>query len=457
MALKYGITSNTFEPAAAESILESVEGMNSALADIALCQGKIEEVSQVMEGLQTALDTISTFGVGEESMGILNDDGSLGAVLGLQVPSIESLESMSEKSLESLDKKWESAIEGKLADAWEAVKKFFRELWGKITEYASRFWNWLKGLFTKNKTTAEADKKTTEAAKSVAPKAADAVVAASTAEEEQKAKADVKEEASKAADNAKQKVAAVVAKAPEPEQAAPASGGPSTPCQYKAAMDCVAQLPGHISTLRGIVAKTLGQIKSKKAVELFNDSSKSAFGILETGAQEAKKIHDKIAPIAAGLGFEVKVNMEEGKFPRTNYAPKELTGTNTQNGWKSVAEITQFMVSYAQGKFDVLSDSVVKQVSDQCLACIDKFEKEIDAAFDEPDEDGMGGSKEENAGVIASQKSKARVMFTQLSNSIIDTQKIAARLATKLQAQFNWCHRKASLIASATRAAIDAD
>ena len=26
------------------------------------------------------------------------------------------------------------------------IKKFFRELWAKITEYATRFWNWLKGL-----------------------------------------------------------------------------------------------------------------------------------------------------------------------------------------------------------------------------------------------------------------------------------------------------------------------
>ena len=411
MALKYGITTKTFEPVAAESILDSVEGMNSALQDIAQYEGRLAEAEVVMENLQKALDTISEFGVGEESLGILDSDGSLQAVLNLQAPALESLESMSEQALEALDQKWEKALEGAMSDAWEKVKKFFKELWAKIKDYALRFWNWLKGLFTKNKS---------EAAKAKA----------ETAE--------VQQEAAKAPAEAKTEVAKAPAKVIQ-ETA-------SCPSGYKDALELVKAFPGVVKTAREGIASLLG-LANQLATKGGAEASKAELEKGISGMYQA--VHDLYANLEADnkkyakSGIQVKVSGTAADADvAVSFEVKPPEGNATQLGWKSQAEFLKFIEEYA--KIDpnqALSNKI-----------LDDVEKKITALLDGIDAD----NDDENIPESVKEKAKATRKAAQLSTMFV-RQLLAYqnKMLSHGQTIFNWAKEKNAKINSAIRAAIN--
>ena len=441
MALKYTIGSTTFDRPAAESILESVEGMNAALADIADCQSKLAEAETVMESLQIALDTISTFGVGEESLGILDSDGSLQAALKLQAPSLESLESMGEQALEALDKKWESAIEAAGEGVMAKIKRFFADLWDKIKEYALKFWNWLKNLFTKNKEEApkaEAAAKATAAAG--VEKQADAVVAASTPEEAEKAKTELKEAVQAAPEPKKEAAAKEVAKV----EVAPAPAPNTAPCTYKGALDAVKRYAKDMEFCRrqASAAAALSK-KGWLAIEqqLKKDGGQGGLEVtaqkeLEAVYAEIRKIKDVMA-VYLGIGVKVDSNWdsnEPGKL-RLTISKVEQKGANTQLGWNSRKQVQDFITAWANVNPDVVSDSVISKIADD-------MKKTGDAGT------GFAASGDTNR--------VFRNFMYATANFAMDVQKFSATVTSQLQAQFNWCKGKNAAILSAEKAALNA-
>jgi hypothetical protein len=441
MALKYAIGSKTFDRPAAESILDSVEGINAALQDIGVCQGQIAEADQVLESLQIALDTISTFGVGEESLGILDSDGSLQAALGLTAPSIESLESMEEKALEALDQKWEKALEAAGDGVWAKIKQFFKDLWDKIVEYAKKFWNWLKGLFGKNKEEApkaEAAAKTTAAAG--VEKQADAVVAASTPEETEKAKTELKE-AVQAAPEAKKEAAAKEAAKVE-VAAAPAPN--TAPCTYKGAMQCCKEYANAMKTYRSILAAATADAK-KNWLEIEKElKAAGGQGSLEKMSEKAfegicaiirkmKAEADKLTSVGIKVSSNWDVN-DPGKL-RLTIEKVDQQGANTQLGWNSRKQVQEFIQAWGAVDPNVVSDSIISKVAED-------MKKTGDAGT------GFAASPEANA--------IFRKLMYASANFALDLQKLSATITAKLQAQFNWCKAKNALILSAEKAALNA-
>lgn len=441
MALKYAIGSKTFDRPAAESILESVEGMNAALADITACEGQLAEAEVVMESLQIALDTISTFGVGEESLGILDADGSLQAALNLQAPSLESLESMGDKALEALDQKWEKAIEAAGDGVWAKIKKIFSELWAKIKEYALKFWNWLKGLFGKNKEeTPKADAAAKATAAAGVEKQADAVVAASTPEEAEKAKTELKE-AVKAAPEAKKEAAAKevakveVAAAPAPNTA---------PCTYKGAMQCAKEYANAMKAYRTILQGAVGSAK-KNWLEI--EKEMKANGGQGSLSSMSEKAFDELCKIIRGIkdsadkltsvGIKVSTNWDvndPGKL-RLTIEDVEQKGANTQLGWNSRKQVQEFIQAWNAIDPNVVSDSIIAKAADE-----------------------MKKTGDEGTGFAASAEANAvfRKMMYAVANFALDIQKLSAKLTAKMQAQFNWCKGKNAAILSAEKAALNA-
>ena len=442
MALKYAIGSKTFDRPAAESILDSVEGINAALQDIAVCQGQIAEADQVLESLQIALDTISTFGVGEESLGILDSDGSLQAALNLTAPSIESLESMEEKALEALDQKWEKALEAAGDGVWAKIKQFFKDLWDKIVEYAKKFWNWLKGLFGKNKEEApkaDAAAKTTAAAG--VEKQADAVVAASTPEETEKAKTELKE-AVQAAPEAKKEAAAKEAAKVE-VAAAPAPN--TAPCTYKGAMQEAKEYAAFAKSMHDAIAVIAGQSKKnwlqieqtlkKSGVEGVNltQMSEKAFNDFCAAVRKGRSDFEKLA----GIGIKVSTNWDvndPGKL-RLTIEKVDQQGANTQLGWNSRKQVQEFIQAWSAVDPNVVSDSIISKIAAD-----------------------MKKTGDEGTGFAASAEANAtfrRLMYAT-ANFALDVQKLTATITARMQAQFNWCKAKNALILSAEKAALNA-
>lgn len=379
MALKYAIGSQTFDRPAAESILESVEGMNSALADIFVCQGRLEEASLVLESLQMALDTISTFGVGEESLGILDSDGALQAALNLQAPSLESLESMSEKALESLDKKWEAAIEGAMANAWAKVKQFFKDLWAKIVEYSTKFWNWLKGLFSKTKQTAAEDKKATADAKEEAKKAG------KTAEAEKAAQEVMKTEPAKSE--------AAPAPAPKAEPAksedAPApKAAPTVVGEYKASMELLKSNAVFQKTIDQAMKLCKDAASGLKSKGLSGLSSQVLDDMLKTFKGTHYELMQSVSHFS-GISINSETELENGVDGATIKfwtVVKPRPGTPDQNGWKSENETQGYMDAFNQIKPDTgATPKRLEALSAEVNKAIDDVEKMI---ADDSEEDG---------------------------------------------------------------------
>ena len=441
MALKYAIGSTTFDRPAAESILESVEGMNNALADIAVCQGNIAEAEQVMESLQLALDTISTFGVGEESLGILDSDGALQAALNLQAPSLESLESMGEKALEALDQKWEKAVEAAGEGVWAKIKKFFSELWAKIKEYAAKFWNWLKGLFTKNK---EEAPKAAAAGKAAAAagveKQADAVVAASTPEETEKAKTELKEAVQAAPEAKKEAAAKEVAKV----EVAPAPAPNTAPCTYKGAMDAAKQYASSMKNIRAVMQGAAAmskkgwlaieqEFKKNGATGSFQSICEKAFDDFCKSVRQVKGETDKLGSIGVKVSTNWDVN-DPGKL-RLTIEKVEQKGSNTQLGWNSRKQVQEFIAAWSAIDPNVVSDSIISKIADD-----------------------MKKTGDEGTGFAASAEANAafRKLMYAAANFALDAQKFSAMVTSQLQAQFNWCKGKNAMILSAEKAALNA-
>ena len=372
MALKYAIGSTTFDRPAAESILESVEGMNSALQDLAVCQGKLAEAEQVMESLQLALNTISTFGVGEESLGIFDADGSLQSALNLQAPSLESLESMSEKSLEALDQKWEKALEGKMSEVWAKIKKVFKDLWDQIKKYATQFWNWLTGLFSKTKKVAEDDKKATSEAKEEAKKAGKTAEADKAVQEVMKA--EPKGDVASASNDSEEK------SAPAP--------APTVVADYNGAMKLLevnAVFKKAADTLMTGCKKVTGNLKSKGLAGISRagiDASLKELNGVVTMLMQA-------VPSISGISLLSESELDDGIDAAVlKFWTEEKTrpGTPDQNGWKSEKETQGYMDAFNQIKPDTgATPKIIDALSAEVNKAIDDVEKMIE---DDSEEDG---------------------------------------------------------------------
>jgi len=435
MALKYGITTKTFEPVAAESILDSVEGMNSALQDIAQCEGCLAEAEVVMENLQKALDTISEFGVGEESLGILDSDGSLQAVLNLQAPALESLESMSEQALEALDQKWEKALEGAMSDAWEKVKKFFKELWDKIKKYATQFWNWLTGLFSKTKKIAEDDKKATADAKDEAKKAGKAAEADKAAQDVMKTepKGDT----------------ASASSAPA-EKAAPAAA-PTVVGEYKGAMELLqtnVKFKKVVDQIMTLCKKAASDLKSKG---LAGVSAKSlgenlkAFGKTQTELMESVS---NISGISLLSDTELDNGVEHAVIKFWTEV-KSRPGTPDQNGWKSENETQGYMDAFNQIKPDTGATPKL----------VDALAAEVNKAIDDVDKMIADDSEEDGPEIAAAARATAaafRKYMLVMSNTARQLYTCQTQIYQHELKIFQWAHMANLRMKSARMAALRA-
>ena len=442
MALKYSVTATTFAPEAAESILDSVEGMNSALEEIGAVCGQIDEMNVVVESLQTALNAISEFGVAEESIGSLDPDGQLQACINMQMPALEALESMSEAALEDLDKKWETAIEGKIGDAMTKVKEFFKHLWDKIVEYAKKFWSWLKGLFGKNKAEtpkAEAAAKATAAAG--VEQQANAVVAASTQEETVKAQTALKD-AVQAAPEAKKEAAANEIAKVEVTQAPPPPN--TAPCNYKDAMRTCKDYSNAMKTYRDILTRA-ATLSKKNWLQIENAwRSDGATGNIGKMSEQAfNAMAEMIRDFAAsceplkGIGISVKTNWNVDDPGRLKLIiePLEQKGSNSQLGWNSRKQVQEFIQTWNSINPDVVSESVIARVADD-------MKKTGDAGT------GFAASAEVNDAF-------RKLMYTA-ANFAAAIQRLSQMITARMQAQFNWCKAKNALIISAEKSALNA-
>ena len=435
MALKYAIGSKTFDRPAAESILDSVEGLNSAFADMSQAGVRLDEAVAVMENLQVALDTISTFGVGEESLGILDADGSLQAVLNLQAPSLESLESMGDKALEALDQKWESALEGKMSEVWAKVKQFFKDLWDKIKKYATQFWNWLTGLFSKTKKIAEDDKKTT---------------------------ADAKDEAKKAGKTAEADKAAQEVMKTEPKgDAAPASSGsaekpapaavPTVVADYKGAMDLLkanATFKKAVDSIMAGCKKTTSQLKSKGLAGI------SRAG-LDAGLKEINGVVTTLMqtiPSISGISLLSESELDGGvdkAVLRFWTEVKPRSGTPDQNGWKSENETQGYMDAFNQIKPD--AGATPKN--------IDALSAEVNKAIDDVDKMIEDDSEEDGPEIAAAARATA-AMFRKVMLLMSNTARQLYTCQTQIYQHelkiFQWAHMANLRMKSARLAALRA-
>lgn len=127
---------------AMESLTATYERLGEASENLLAVDASLAEVSQVMEDCGSALKSIQTFGVAKENMSLLNgSNNALDDALGLEHLDINAIESLSDSTKKALKKSYEAGLEGVISDAWDKFVAFLKKMWEAVKRFFIELFN----------------------------------------------------------------------------------------------------------------------------------------------------------------------------------------------------------------------------------------------------------------------------------------------------------------------------
>lgn len=124
-----------------EALIESIHAVSAASEEFFSAAMEGAEIEQVLANLEMCAHTVKECGLSKTVIAAFNSEGELSACVGEENLTVAGLESLNGEAVKELSAKYSAGLEGKVAEVWNKVVAWLRNMWTK-------FVNWVKSIFT---------------------------------------------------------------------------------------------------------------------------------------------------------------------------------------------------------------------------------------------------------------------------------------------------------------------